>query len=138
MLQTYCFTKMFAFVPPNAFLKLIGGIYYEVISSANLMYVEKVAKIIEQLLRFCFIDRQTVRHQLQHFPEELDFEINTKVFRHYIFTVLLNITFSEEKQIVDILKKQCIFETLISAVETYGLVGDEIGLLTEIYLNTVY
>ena len=51
--------------------------------------------------------------------------------------MLLNITFSEEKQIVDILKKQGIFDTLISSVETYGLIGKEIVLLVEFYLNTV-
>lgn len=86
---------MFTFVPPNAFLKLIGGIYYEVISSANLMYVEKVVKILEQLLHFVFKDSQTIRHQLQNFPEELDFKLNINIYRNHIFTVILNITFSE-------------------------------------------
>jgi hypothetical protein len=117
----YALTKVLSFIPANNFLRVIGGIYHDINPSNNMTYLQRVVVILKDILQFSFLDVETVRNSLQMVESNLDYRLNKAINKDFILTIFLNISYSEDDNIIEVLKMENIFGRITESVELYGI-----------------
>lgn len=69
-----------------------------------MILLQKVVVILKDILHFSFLDFESIKKCLQYFESNLDLRLNKTVNKDFIFTIFMNISYSEEDNIIEMLK----------------------------------
>ena len=108
-IDVYALTQVFSFIPANTFLKILGGIYHDTNPSRNYFLLHKVIFLLKNILNFTFIDYEKIKYLLQFFQSGLDWRLNKSINRDFIFTIFMNMSYSEDYEIGKMITDENIF-----------------------------